>query len=241
MLIVPAIDLSDGRCVRLYEGARDSTRVVADDPVAVAKGFAAAGAKRIHVVDLDGAFEGESKNAETIAAIAAAVDVDIEVGGGLRSAAAVERLFASGVRFAMIGTMVVRASDDFAALCRAHPGRIIAGIDGRDGLVRTEGWVGESDRTVLDVARFAEEAGACAVVTTDIARDGTGHGVNVESTVAVATALSIPVLASGGVAGLTDIEALRDTKVAGVVIGRAIYDGDLELEAALRIAGDQTL
>jgi phosphoribosylformimino-5-aminoimidazole carboxamide ribotide isomerase len=241
VLIVPAIDLSEGRPVRLREGVRDTSRVVADDPVAVARSFEAAGAQRIHVVDLDGAFEGASKNGETIRAIASAVGVEVEVGGGLRSAEAVELLFGTGVRYAMIGTMVVKAPDDFAALCRAWPGRIIAGIDGRDGLVRTDGWVGQTDRTVLGVARFAQDAGACAVITTDIARDGTGLGVNVESTSAVAEALSIPVLASGGVRSRSDIEALAGTKVAGVVVGRALYDGDLELEEALRIAGTQSL
>lgn len=233
MLVVPAIDLSDGRCVRLYEGARDSTRTVAEDPVAVARAFVEAGAERIHVVDLDGAFDGRPKNLGVIRAIVDAVDVDVEVGGGLRDAAAVDALFDAGVRFAMIGTMIVKAPDTFTALCRAHPDRILAGIDGRDGYVRTEGWTEASDRTVLDVARFVADAGACGIITTDITRDGTGKGVNVQATVDLATAVSIPVYASGGVKDLGDIDALLPTNVAGVIVGRAIYDGDLDLRAAI--------
>lgn len=233
MLILPAIDLSEGRCVRLVEGARDSTRTVASDPVAVAKQFVAAGAVRIHVVDLDGAFDGRPKNLDVIRSIVDAVDAEIEVGGGLRTAEAVDALLAAGVRYAMIGTMIVKAPDTFAALCAKHPGRIVAGIDGRDGLVRTEGWTEGSDRTVLDVARFAEEVGAAGIITTDIARDGTGQGVNVQATVDVAEAVGVPVFASGGVKSLADVDALRVTPVAGVVVGRAIYDGDLDLAEAI--------
>lgn len=236
MLVVPAIDLEDGRCVRLYEGERGSSRVVAEDPVAVAEQFAAAGASRIHVVDLDGAFDGAPKNIETIRRVVEAVDVEVEVGGGLRTAAAVEAVLEAGARYAMLGTMIVKDPETFVSLCARHPGRILAGIDARDGLVRTEGWVGVTDRTTTEIARFAADSGAAGIVTTDISRDGTGKGVNVGATVALAELVPVPVFASGGVANLADIEALRTTKVAGVVVGRALYDGDIDLAEAIRLA-----
>lgn len=236
MLVIPAIDLKDGRCVRLVEGRADTSRIVSDDAVAQAKAFEAQGASRIHVVDLDGAFDGAPKNADLIGRIARAVDVPVQVGGGLRDARAIEAVFGAGAAFAILGTLAVDDPEAFRALCGRFEGRIIAGVDGRDGQAATDGWVKASERTVLDVAKETEAAGAASIITTNIARDGTGEGVDVTGTQALAEAVGIPVIASGGVKGLGDVQALAATSVAGVVVGRALYDGDLDLAAAIRLA-----
>lgn len=236
MLIIPAIDLKNGQAVRLIEGRLGTERQVSPDPVAQAQAFEQAGAERIHVVDLDGAFEGAPKNKDLIRTICRAVSVPVQVGGGLRNATAVHATLEAGARYAIIGTLAVEDPDAFSALCRQFPGQIIAGVDGKKGRVATEGWVHTSSRSIEEVARFAESAGATAVVSTDIARDGTGQGVNVEASQALAKTLSIPLIASGGVHDESDIRKLAQTQVAGVVIGRAIYDGTLDLKAALRLA-----
>lgn len=238
MLIVPAIDLKDGQCVRLIRGQLGTERTVAPDPIAQAKAFEQVGAKRIHVVDLDGAFEGRPKNLDLIEQIAAAVAVPIEVGGGMRSVEAVKAVVEAGASYVILGTMLIDDTARFAQICRAFPGRVIAGIDGEGGHVATRGWVASSSVTVKAAAELAVQSGASAIITTDIARDGTGHGVNVADTDRLAHEVSVPVFASGGVSGLDDITALAKTKVAGVVVGRAIYDGTLDLQAALRTSRD---
>jgi phosphoribosylformimino-5-aminoimidazole carboxamide ribotide isomerase len=233
MLIVPAIDLKDGRCVRLVEGRLGTERTVAPDAVAQALAFEAAGAQRIHVVDLDGAFEGRPRNAALIAQLCAAVRVPVQVGGGLRDEATVAAVLAAGAAYAIVGTLAVEDPDAFAALAARFPGQLIAGVDKKGEHAATEGWVKASARTVLEVAQAAVAAGAAAVVTTDISRDGTGLGVNVAYTSSLAEALPAPVFASGGVRDMRDLRALAATRVAGVIVGRALYDGTLDLAEAL--------
>ncbi|MBK6687203.1 MAG: 1-(5-phosphoribosyl)-5-((5-phosphoribosylamino)methylideneamino)imidazole-4-carboxamide isomerase [Deltaproteobacteria bacterium] len=230
MLVVPAIDLRDGRAVRLVEGKADSGRVVGEDPVAIAARFFAAGAKRLHVVDLDGAFAGSPRHLALITEICRAIRIPVQVGGGLRDEASLEQVFAAGAQYAIVGTMAVEDPARFAACCARWPGRIIAGVDGKKGQVATEGWVTVRTESIIEVAQAAARAGAAAVVSTEITRDGTGHGVDVVGSASLAEAVSIPVFASGGVAGPADLEALRATKVAGVIVGRAFYDGALSLE-----------
>jgi phosphoribosylformimino-5-aminoimidazole carboxamide ribotide isomerase len=236
MIIIPAIDLKDGLCVRLIEGRLGTERVVSPDAVAQARAFEAAGAERLHVVDLDGAFEGKPKNADLIKEIVRAVSIPVEVGGGLRDEASVEAVLDSGATFAIVGTIAVTEPTRLAWICAAYPGRIIAGIDAKKGMVATEGWISESTMTTLEVAERAADMGAAAVIATDILRDGTAAGVNVEDTGDLARTLPIPVIASGGVSGLEDIRALARTSIYGVVVGRALYDGSLDLREAIEAA-----
>lgn len=235
MLVIPAIDLKGGRCVRLTEGRLETERVYAEDPAAQARAFLAAGADRIHVVDLDGAFAGRPENQAAIAAITAAAGaVPVEVGGGLRDLASVERVLGAGARFAILGTLLVKDPEAFAQICRRFPGQIIAGIDARDGRVAIDGWAVESSEDALAVALRAGNLGAAAIIFTDIARDGTGKGVNAAASDRLARAVGLPVIASGGVSGIDDLVALRGTAVAGVVVGKAIYEGRVDLAEAIR-------
>lgn len=237
MRVIPAIDLSAGRCVRLVEGRPGTGSTYSDDPAAQARAFVEAGATRIHVVDLDGAFKGVPENQAAIRAIVAAVAgrAEIEVGGGLRGEEDVARVLALGASFAILGTMLVKAPDRFRALCAAHPGRIVAGIDARDGRVATDGWLEATSVDAGELASRAASYGACAIIHTDISRDGTGRGVNVEATRAIARAAPIPVFASGGVDSLDDLRAIAATEIAGVVVGRALYEGRFGLRDALGI------
>jgi phosphoribosylformimino-5-aminoimidazole carboxamide ribotide isomerase len=237
MIVIPAIDLKDGRCVRLIEGRLGTERVVAQDAVSQARAFEAAGASRLHVVDLDGAFEGAPRNGALISAIVRAVQIPVEVGGGLRDQRAIDAVLASGAAYAIVGTMAVTDPDLLGRICAANPGRIIAGIDAKDGKVATDGWITSTPLAPLEVAKRAESLGVAAVITTDIARDGTGRGVNVDDTETLAQALAIPVIASGGVSSIEDIRALARTEIFGVVVGRAIYDGSLDLREALSASG----
>ena len=232
MLVIPAIDLKDGRCVRLLEGKADTAWSVNPDPVAQARAFEEAGAKRLHVVDLDGAFEGGPKNTDLIAAIIRAVSIPVQVGGGLRTPEAVANCFARGAAYAILGTLLAEDPETFSTIAEAHPGRIIAGIDAKNGRVATQGWVVEANLDAISAARRAESAGAAAVITTDIARDGTGRGVNVPFCRSLAEAVAIPVMASGGVHSAEDLKHLEGTGVAGVVVGRALYDGTLAMSQA---------
>lgn len=236
MLIIPALDLRRGKCVRLVEGRPETEHVYSEDPVAQAKSFVARGAERLHVVDLDGAFSGHPENMRTIASIIDAVDVPVQVGGGLRDFDAIDAILDQGARFAILGTIVVSSPELLDELCRLHPGQIIVGIDARDGLVRTNGWLTKTEMTARECARLAETYGACAIIHTDIARDGTGCGLNVAASDDLARSVEIPVLASGGVRSIADIRALKGTAVSGVVIGRALYDGTLDLAEAIEEA-----
>jgi phosphoribosylformimino-5-aminoimidazole carboxamide ribotide isomerase len=237
MILYPAIDLRGGHCVRLTEGDFGRETVYGDDPVAMAERWAAAGARWLHVVDLDGARAGKPVQLDIIRAICAAVAVPVQVGGGLRDAEAVEQLLAAGVQRAIVGTMAARDPERCRAICQRWPGRIAAGIDARDGLVRVAGWLeGEAmEATVL--AGHVAAMGAAAIIFTDIARDGTQHGVNVAATAAVARAAAgVPVIASGGIgtaAHLHEVARLAGDGVGGVIVGRALYTGAVTIEAAL--------
>ena len=241
MTIYPAIDLRGGRCVRLLQGAFDRETVYGDDPVAVARGFVAAGARWLHVVDLDGARAGRPVQTDLVAAICAAVDVPVQVGGGLRDAAAVDAVLAAGARRAVLGTVAIRDPELAGALCRAHPGHVALGLDARDGSLRTAGWTEDSEVTPAALAARATELGAAAIIYTDVGRDGTEQGPDIDGTRAVACAAGVPVIASGGVGTLAHIRsvgALAADGVTGVIIGRALYTGAVRLADALALAGD---
>jgi len=236
MLLIPAIDLKEGQCVRLRQGRMDDDTVFSADPVAVAARWVEAGARRLHLVDLDGAFAGKPKNREVIRAIAEAFpELPIQVGGGIRDEATVEAYLDIGVKYAIIGTKAVTTPGFVSDLCASFPGHIIVGLDAKDGKVATEGWSKLSQHDVVDLAKHFERYGVDSIIYTDISRDGMMQGVNVEATVRLAQAVNIPVIASGGVTSITDIErlcAVSSEGVAGVVIGRALYEGGLDLAQA---------
>jgi phosphoribosylformimino-5-aminoimidazole carboxamide ribotide isomerase len=238
MLVIPAIDLKDGRCVRLVRGDMEQATVYAEDPVAVARGFEAAGAEWIHVVDLDGAIRGAPVNAEAIASVCRAVNARVEVGGGVRDLATLERVFAAGAGRIVLGTAALEDPEFFAEACRRHPDAILAGIDARAGKVAVAGWMRDSAIDVAALAARVAAAGATGVVFTDIARDGTGAGVNAVAVDALAASVTLPVIASGGVASLDDVRALcalRRPNLTGVIVGRALYTGAVDLATALRL------
>jgi phosphoribosylformimino-5-aminoimidazole carboxamide ribotide isomerase len=237
MILYPAIDLKDGQCVRLLRGEMSRATVFNDDPAAQARRFVAAGCRHLHVVDLDGAFAGKPMNAAAVAAIVAAAGVPVQLGGGIRDRATIDAWLAKGVARVILGTAALTNPDLVREACRAYPGRIVVGIDARAGRVAVEGWAKESARDALDLALAFEDAGVEAIVYTDIDRDGALTGVNVEATAALARALSTPVIASGGVASLDDLRALKAHEgdgVAGVICGRSLYDGRIDLAAARR-------
>jgi phosphoribosylformimino-5-aminoimidazole carboxamide ribotide isomerase len=237
MIVFPAIDLKGGQVVRLAEGDMARATVYADDPAAQAESFAAAGADWLHVVDLDGAFAGSSVNGEAVRAIGMAFPGRIQLGGGIRARASIERWFRLGIDRAVIGTAALTDPDLVKEAARDFPGRIVVAVDARDGMVATQGWADVSDMPVLDLARRFEDAGVAALLFTDIGRDGLLRGVNVDATVGLAAAQSLPVIASGGVAGIEDIRALKDrANIEGVITGRALYDGRLDLAQAIRAA-----
>lgn len=236
MILYPAIDLRGGRCVRLVEGDFARETIYGEDPAAMAKRWQAGGARWLHVVDLDGARAGSPVQADVVRAICDAVTIPVQVGGGLRTAAAVDTVLATGAARAVVGTVAVRDPALFARMCRAHPGKVALGLDARDGAVRVAGWLeGEAVRAV-ELAARARELGAAAVVYTDIGRDGTERGPDVEGTRAVARAAGVPVIASGGVGAvehLRGVRALAADGVEGVIVGRALYTGAVGLADAL--------
>ena len=236
MLAIPAIDLLEGRAVRLSEGDPARATVYAADPRAKLREFVHAGAKRIHVVDLDGAFAGRPVQTELVRSLVAdahALGAEVEVGGGLRDRAAVEAALATGADYAVIGTLAVREPDIAHALCRAYPGRVIVAIDARDGWVAIAGWQELSRVPAAALARAAASWGAVALLYTDVARDGLQVGAAVESTAALQRGVEIPVIASGGVGSLADLDALRRQNIHAVILGRALYEGSFTLEEAL--------
>jgi phosphoribosylformimino-5-aminoimidazole carboxamide ribotide isomerase len=238
MLIIPAIDLKDGQCVRLRQGMMEDSTVFSDEPVAVARRWVEAGCRRLHLVDLNGAFAGEPVNGDVVTAIAAAwPDLPIQIGGGIRNLETIEHYVRAGVSYVIIGTRAVKEPTFVAEACSAFPGRIIVGLDARDGLVATDGWAEVSTLHATDLARRFESDGVSAIVYTDIARDGMMQGVNVEATLAMARASSIPVIASGGITNLDDIRALNEVAsqgICGAITGRAIYEGTLDVTEAQR-------
>jgi len=240
VIVLPAIDLRGGRCVRLRQGDYARETVFDADPVGVARRFAEAGARWLHVVDLDGAREGEPKNLETVARIVEAAGLRVEVGGGVRTAETAERVIGLGVARVVVGTRAVREPAWLADLAHRFPGRVALGLDVREGRVAVEGWRRGTERTAEEVLAEAEALPLAAIIYTDIARDGMMTGPNVEAVAEMARRTRLPVVASGGVRTVEDVARLRATEVvAGVIIGRALYEGTLTLEAALEAAGDQ--
>ncbi len=236
MILFPAIDLKGGQCVRLWQGRMDRATVFNTDPAAQARTFVRAGCAWLHLVDLDGAVAGRPVNAAAVESVLAAVDVPVQLGGGIREPATVERWLSAGVRRVILGTAALRRPELVREACRLWPGRIVVGIDARRGLVAVEGWVEDTRVEAAELAGRFEDAGVAAIVHTDIERDGTMAGLNVEATAALARGLSVPVIASGGAASLDDLRALKaveDAGIEGVIAGRALYDGRLDLEAAL--------
>jgi len=241
MFLYPAIDLKDGACVRLRLGLMEEATVFNTDPAAQARAFAAAGAEWIHVVDLNGAFAGKPVNAAAVEAILAAVSVPVQLGGGIRDLATIEGWLGRGVRRVILGTVALKAPELVREACRLFPGRIAVGIDAKGGKVAVEGWAETSDLAVLDLARRFEDAGVAALIYTDIDRDGVLAGPNVAATRALAEAIGIPVIASGGVSSLDDLRALRQiARLDGVISGRALYDGRIDLAQAVALLKDPT-
>jgi phosphoribosylformimino-5-aminoimidazole carboxamide ribotide isomerase len=240
MDVIPAIDLLAGRCVRLYQGDYNRSQVFSENPADVAKQWVDQGAARLHVVDLDGAKAGKVVNLEAIEAIAQAVSVPIQVGGGLRDKSSVQQLFNTGVQRAILGTIAVEQQQLVQQLCQEFPGQIIIGIDARNGLVATRGWLETSEVLATQLAVQMQELGAASIIYTDIHRDGTLSGPNLEALRELAATISIPVIASGGVSSVTDLLsllALEPQGVTGVIVGRALYTGDIDLKEALRAIG----
>lgn len=235
MIFFPAIDLKDGQCVRLYKGEMAKATVFGTDPASQARDFERAGCRWIHVVDLNGAFAGKPVNAGAVEAILGAVTVPIQLGGGIRSLETVSLWLQRGVARVILGTAALKDPQLVRDACQTFPGKIAVGIDARGGMVAVEGWAETSDITALDLARKFEDAGVAAIIYTDIERDGAMGGPNVDATVALARAISIPVIASGGVSQMGDLSALKASGgdvLAGVIAGRAVYDGRVEPGAA---------
>ncbi|MBV1699143.1 MAG: 1-(5-phosphoribosyl)-5-[(5-phosphoribosylamino)methylideneamino]imidazole-4-carboxamide isomerase [Hyphomicrobiales bacterium] len=238
MILFPAIDLKNGEAVRLQQGDMARATVFHHNPAEQARAFAALGFEYLHVVDLDGAFAGKPVNAAAVERILAAVKMPVQLGGGIRDRATIDGWLGRGVTRVIIGTAAVRDPALVKAAAKALPGRIAVGLDARDGKVAVEGWAATSELSALDIARRFEDAGVAAIVYTDIARDGMLKGLNIDATVALADAVSIPVIASGGLASLDDVRALtgpRAKKLAGAIAGRALYDGRLDAAAALAL------
>jgi phosphoribosylformimino-5-aminoimidazole carboxamide ribotide isomerase len=239
MLIIPAIDLKDGKCVRLRQGRADEVTVFGDDPVAMGLKWQEAGAQLLHVVDLDGAFDSEPKNRDAIVALRQALSIPIELGGGIRTLDTIAAYLELGLDRLILGTVVLKDPDLAARACADYPGRIAFGLDARDGFLAVKGWTETSRKKALDVARELAQLKPAAFIYTDIARDGVKTGVNIEATQALAESVDVPVIASGGVSSLDDIKALLPLEslgVTGVITGRALYDGNLNLQEAIRLA-----
>ena len=236
MILFPAIDLKDGQCVRLFQGDMDQVTVFGDDPAAQARDFAAAGAKWLHVVDLNGAVSGRPVNEDAVKGILDAVDIPVQLGGGIRDRETIEFWLERGVRRVILGTIAVRDPALVEQASRKHPGRVAVGIDARDGMVAVEGWTETSATTALDLAKRFRDSGLAVIIYTDISRDGAMQGPNIEATVELARAISVPVIASGGVSSMADLEALKKAGqglLQGVISGRALYDGRIDLAAAI--------
>ncbi len=239
MILFPAIDLKDGACVRLKKGVMEDATIFNTDPAAQARAFKDQGFQWLHCVDLNGAFAGHSANADAITSIRAAIDLPIQLGGGIRDMAAVEFWLAAGITRVILGTAALTDPDFVKAAARAFPGRIVVGADARGGRIATQGWAEVSELTPVELGKRFEDAGVAAILFTDIDGDGLLGGVNVAATAALARALSIPVIASGGVGSNADIQSLvaaDEPGITGVVVGRALYDGRIDIPAALKLA-----
>jgi phosphoribosylformimino-5-aminoimidazole carboxamide ribotide isomerase len=240
MILFPAIDLKDGHCVRLARGEMESATIFNDDPAAQARAFEAAGFEWLHCVDLDGAFEGRSVNSDAIRAIRSAIRLPIQLGGGIRDHAAIDEWLEAGISRVVLGTAALRDPKMVKEAARAHPAEIAVGIDAKNGKVAVEGWSQTSEIDAVELALRFEDSGVAAIIFTDIVRDGMLNGVNVEATAALANRIRIPVIASGGVGGIEDIDALMSApsrNILGVIIGRALYDGRIDPKAAIKRVG----
>lgn len=239
MIIYPAIDLKNGKCVRLVQGDMARDTVYNEDPAAQALEWVRCGFSWLHIVDLDGAIEGVPKNHSAVRSILKTVDIPVQLGGGIRNRAQIEHWIEAGVSRVILGTAAVRDPDLVKWACRAFPDQIAVGIDALDGEVMVDGWVDGSNIQASELAAMFEDAGVAAIIYTDISRDGTGKGVNIEATKALAAQISIPVIASGGVGALADIEAVRDAAVShglnGVIVGKAFYDKRIDPQEALKL------
>jgi phosphoribosylformimino-5-aminoimidazole carboxamide ribotide isomerase len=239
MIIIPAIDLKGGQCVRLSQGDMDRATVYSENPAEMAKTWQSMGAQRIHVVDLNGAVSGQPKNRDAIIAIVSAVSVPVQLGGGIRDIETIKEYFSCGIDRVILGTAAIKNPLFLEESCRAWPGRIIVGIDAADGMVCVQGWTEKTAMSVVDLVKKIEHLPLAAIVFTDIKRDGMLTGPNIESTAQLARSTHIPVIASGGVSRIEDIEALltaEQSGVSGVIIGRALYTGNLDLRECIRIA-----
>lgn len=243
MLLIPAIDLKDGHCVRLRQGALDDVTVFSDDPAAIAEQWLDQGAQRLHLVDLNGAFAGKPVNKKAISAILKALgdEIPVQIGGGIRDLDTIETYLDMGMRYVIVGTAAVKSPGFLRDACSAFPGSIIVGLDAKDGKVATDGWSKISGHDVLDLAKKFEDYGCESIIYTDIGRDGMLSGVNIEATVRLAQHVNIPIIASGGVTDLKDIQALCDVKnegIEGVILGRSIYEGTLDFSKAQTLADE---
>jgi phosphoribosylformimino-5-aminoimidazole carboxamide ribotide isomerase len=235
MILYPAIDLKDGHCVRLLRGDMNAATVFGTDPAAQARAFQDAGCAWLHLVDLNGAFAGHPVNAQAVEAILSRVTVPVQLGGGIRDMATIGAWLQKGLSRVILGTVAVENPDLVREAAKAFPGKVAVGIDARKGRVATKGWAHETDVMATDLARSFEDAGVAAIIYTDIDRDGAMGGPNIDATAALAHAVTIPVIASGGVSSMADLLALRDTGIiAGAISGRALYDGAIDLTAAIR-------
>ena len=238
MILFPAIDLKDGQCVRLKLGEMSQATVFNDNPAAQAKSFEAQGFKYLHIVDLNGAFEGKPVNAAAVEAILAAIKIPAQLGGGIRDLATIEMWLGKGIRRVILGTVAVRDPELVKAACKAFPGHVAVGIDAKGGKVAVEGWAETSELTAIELARRFEDAGVAAIIYTDIERDGILKGLNLPATAELARATSIPVIASGGLASIDDVRALLQPEyglLEGAITGRALYDGRIDPKAALAL------
>ena len=236
MIVIPAIDLKDGKCVRLLQGKKDEVTVYSDDPASTAQRWVELGARLLHVVDLDGAFTGEQKNFDRIREIRKAVHIPIELGGGIRDIARIEELLKIGVDRTIIGTSAAEDPDMVREACEKFPGRVLAGIDAKDGKVAVKGWVEVTELDAIKFAKKMESVGVAGIIYTDISRDGMLTGPNIDAMAKMVKAVNIPVIASGGVSNIDDIKNLMQIKdLLGVITGKALYSGDLDLEDAIAL------
>ena len=243
MLLIPAIDLKDGQCVRLKQGVMSDATVFSDDPVKVALHWRDQGARRLHLVDLNGAFAGKPKNLSVIRDILAAVgdDMPVQLGGGIRDLDTIEKYFDLGLKYVIIGTAAVKNPGFLHDACDAFPGQVIVGLDAKDGMVAIDGWAKVTGHNVIDLAKRFEDYGVNSVIYTDIGRDGMMNGVNIEATVKLAQALTVPVIASGGLTDLEDVRKLCEVEAEGIegaITGRAIYEGSIDFAVAQDLADE---
>jgi phosphoribosylformimino-5-aminoimidazole carboxamide ribotide isomerase len=241
MIFFPAIDLKAGQCVRLVHGDMEQATVFNDNPAAQAKAFADAGCTWLHMVDLDGAFAGQPENADAVTAVLGAVDIKVQLGGGIRNMQTIEGWLERGLERVILGTVAVRDPDLVVAACKAFPGHVALGIDARDGFVAVQGWAEATELKTEDLARRFEDAGAAALIFTDIGRDGAMQGPNLDATLSLADAVDIPVILSGGVSSMDDLKAVIAAdrgKLEGVISGRAVYDGRIDPRKAVALLAD---